>query len=458
MLRDVTRLEDLIATTPAITDAAAATLRALFRHDSAPRWYQGAGDRLTAADRERVCRFAAELASRRGPRSERPDAAVLAWARERVAATPLLRRLVGERDLAGRWQELPTTSREDLARSAERLVPDDADLDRMIVYRTAGSTGHALRVPSDPVAVNCYLPLIACALERWGVGLDLVPQRVSHFLVGHQCRTVSYPASFSYWNGAGFAKLNLHPDSWREAGDPQAYFDALAPQFLAGDPLSFAAMASRGLEARPHALLTTAVAMSPALKDLLQARYGCPVIDWYSLTETGPLAYACPAGHGYHWLPHDVHLETLDQRGRPTGGIGEITVSGGRNPFLPLFRYRTGDWGRLDFSSCPCGDPMPRLFDLEGREPVHLEDVRGEPVNPVDVARVLREFPVLQHQLEQRGDRSVSLVLRPVPERILDRAALRDRLAQLFGAVPMTLREDAGLGESAKAIPYRRLP
>ena len=166
-----------------------------------------------------------------------------------------------------------------------------------------------------------------------------------------------------------------------------------------------------------------------------------------ALTPTGsaPLATLSPRGEGLHSVPL-------------TSGVGEITVTGGRNPFLPLFRYRTGDWGRLDYSPCPCGDPMPRLLDLEGREPVQLEDARGQPVNPVDVARLLREFPVMQHQLEQRGDCSVSLVLRPVPERGLDLASLRDQLARLFGGVSVTIRDDPALGETAKVIPYRRVP
>lgn len=458
MIKDAIQLEDLIATTPALGPVAATTLGALYRHPSAPYWYQGAGDRLSLADLDRVRAFAGTLATQRDGRERRPTPAILAWARDRIAATPFLRRLVKDRELASDWTALPSTGRADLAQGPEYWVPDDADLARMILYRTAGTSGHALGVPSDPVAVNAYLPLIQYALGRWGLTLELAPERVSHFLVGHQARTVSYPASFSYWNGAGFAKLNLHPDAWRDPADAQAYFDAFQPQFLAGDPLSFAAMANLGLVARPLALLTTAVAMSPALKDLLREQYGCPVIDWYSLTETGPLAYACPLGEGYHWLPPDIHLETLGQDGRPTEGVGEICVTGGRNPFLPLFRYRTGDWGRLDFSPCACGDPMPRLLDLEGREPVALEDGDGVPVNPVDVSRVLREFPVLQHALTQFGDRRVRVEVRPVAGRALDLASLRAALGALFGGAPLEVQVNLDLGQAAKVIPYRREP
>src|SRR5262249_46519873 len=150
-----------------------------------------------------------------------------------------------------------------------------------------------------------------------------------------------------------------------------------------GDPISFAEMLRLDLPARPMALVTTSVAMSPALRDQLQARYAAPVIDWYSLVETGPIGYICPRGGAYHLLPPDLHVEALRADGSPVldGERGEIAVTGGRNPFAPLLRYRTGDWGRLDRSPCPCGDPTLRIVDLEGRSPVLLRSSDGTPVS-----------------------------------------------------------------------------
>ena len=170
------------------------------------------------------------------------------------------------------------------------------------------------------------------------------------------------------------------------------------------------------LPLRPRAMISTAVAMSAGLRDRLAAHFGCPVIDWYSLTETGPIGYACPRGPGYHVLPADLHVEAIDDQGIPVapGQRGEITVTGGRNPYLPLLRYRTGDWGRLELAACACGDTSPRILDLEGREPVLFRAAGGELVNPVDLSRVLRAFPFVQHELRQRADRSCELVYRPV--------------------------------------------
>jgi phenylacetate-CoA ligase len=157
-------------------------------------------------------------------------------------------------------------------------------------------------------------------------------------------------------------------------------------------------------------------------------------------------------------VAHDVFLEAVDAAGAPVpeGERGEIAVTGGRNPFLPLLRYRTGDWGALDFAPCACGDPMPRVVRLEGRAPVVLRAAGGGRVNPVDVSGALRAHPIVQHELVQRADQSCELTLRPMPGEALDLARVERDLAALFGPLTLRVRLDATLGDRAgKALPYR---
>ncbi len=443
---------------PTASAASRATIAALYSHASAPKWNHPAGDRLTLEDIEQLQAFAVELAQARGPRPSRPDEKILAWAEQRIAQTPLFRRNINAGlDITRDWDQLPTTSREDVASHAEHLVPDDAPLERMIMYRTAGTTGHALLVAHDALAVASYIPLLNLALARYGVDTRFTPEVTACFLVGSQRRTVTYPTALAAWNGAGFAKLNLFADEWPSVRARQNYFAHFAPRILTGDPLSFADMLEAGINSGAKVLVTTAVAMSAGLKQRLENAYACPVIDWYSLTETGPLGYACTHGHGYHWLPHDVFLETLDESGRPTTTRGEITVSGGRNPFIPLLRYRTGDWGRIDYAACPCGDPMPRLLELEGRTPVRFRSGSGNNVSTQDVATVLRRFPLVQHQFEQDASGACNLTYRALAGAAWARGDLEEELHTLM-AQPVTLVEDAELGRrnaSDKVIPFR---
>src|SRR5262249_7201978 len=139
------------------------------------------------------------------------------------------------------------------------------------------------------------------------------------------------------------------------------------------------------------------------------------------------------------------------------GERGEITVTGGRNVFAPLLRYRTGDSGAMDYAPCPCGDPMPRLLDLEGRVPVLIRAADETPVSTVDLSRLLREFPLLLHEFTQHADRSCELMIRPLPDMTADLATMEQALRRVLGSLALTIRIDPHLGErtEGKAVPYR---
>lgn len=448
---------------PLLTDEGAAMLRQLQEHPCAPRWNHFAGDRLVASDLEWLDCYRHQIDSeRRRFEPAVPTEKIVEWIERMRPRVPAFReRIPVGSDIARHWHAISTMSREDIATRIEHFIPDDADLEKMIVYRTAGTTGHALLVPHAARAAACYQPYLEYALSRYGVNIRFDASFCGCFLVGAQAQTVTYPTVLSAWNQTGFAKLNLNPGDWPGVDAPHKYFESFQPPLLTGDPISFAEMLRMNIPAKPKAMISTAVAMSAAVKAKLTERFNCPVIDWYSLTETGPLGYACPQGFGYHVLPHDVFLEAITEDGRPAapGEIGEIAVTGGRNPFIPLLRYRTGDWGRIDSAPCSCGDPMPRILDLEGRKPVVFRTVDGAIVNPVDISRVLRDFPLVQHELSQTRDGSCNFVIRVVgPQSPALKEKLENSMHRLFGNVPITISFDPELGNRSpggKVVPYR---
>jgi phenylacetate-CoA ligase len=445
---------------PLLTPDGQRMLQRLREHPDAPRFNYATGDRLHPEDLPAIDHFREQLRADRRPGLPEPPPAIL----QRLAALRLQvsffrSHIPAGLDLQRDWAALPTTSRHDLALVPWEFVPDDEPLDRLVIYRTAGTTGHPITVPHHPLAIRCYEPLLEFALERHGARPSFDAHSVACFLVGAQIRTYTYAAVLYNWQGAGFAKVNLRPTEWPRADSQQRYFADLEPRFLTGDPISFAEMLRMDLPARPSALVTTSVAMSPGLKQRLSKRYQAPVIDWYSLVETGPIGYACPQGHGYHQLPTDLYVEVIRPDGSPAapGERGEIAVTGGRNVFAPLLRYRTGDYGSIDYTPCPCGDPMPRLLDLEGRVPVLIRAADGTPVSTVDLSRLLREFPLLLHEFTQHADRSCELVIRPLPGAVPDLIQMESDLRRVLGSVPLTIHLDEHLGErtEGKALPYR---
>ncbi|HEY3838817.1 MAG TPA: hypothetical protein VGL72_19710 [Bryobacteraceae bacterium] len=445
---------------PLLTPDGERLVRRLREHPDAPRFNYETGDRLHPGDLGVIASFRQDLREKRSPRTTQIPDEILDRMKHARKVVPFLRRRIPTyADLERDWHTLPTTSRADVALRPWEFVPDDQPLDRLIIYRTAGTTGHPVSVPHHPVAVRCYEPMIDFALERHGVRIAMDGQSVGCFLVGAQIRTYTYATVLHNWNGAGFAKVNIRRTEWPREVSQSRYFAEFAPKFLTGDPISFAEMMRMDIPASPAALVTTSVALSPSLKQRLTAHYRAPVIDWYSMVETGPIGYACPRGHGYHLLPVDLHAEVLAADGMPAapGQHGEIVVTGGRNPLMPLFRYRTGDFGCMDYSACDCGDPMPRFMDLEGRQPLLIRSADDTPVSTVDISRLLREFPLLLHQFTQHGDRSCELIARALPDAQPEAAEIAAAMTRLLGTLPLTVRFDAKLGDrvDGKATPYR---
>jgi len=432
---------------PLLTEHGRRMLQFLREHPCAPILRNQSGHKLTAEDLDAVLRFDREVAA--GPgwgAGERPG-----WLDEHVrrclAQVPRYRAY--GRDAAP-LDELPTIERADLSRDIAAFVPDDLPIDRLIQFSTSGTSGHPLLVPSHPVVAASYLPLYRAALRRHGVELRHGRGQVGVVLVGYQRQCFTYVSVTPQMDESGLAKLNLHPADWRDPDDRARYLDALDPEIYSGDPVAFAELARLPLATRPRALVSTSMALLPATRQMLEQRFGCPVVDIYSLNEAGPVAFAEPAdgdGEDTEWslLQPRMFVELLDGAGRPVapGQRGEITLTGGINPWLPLLRYRTGDTAAM----AARGREL-RLVDLEGRPPVRFRAAGGGWLNNIEVTHALGRTALTRWTLHQHADGRLELRTDGG-----DAAALRAVLADLFGA-GAAIDVDVGAGFDGKVRQY----
>ena len=352
---------------------------------------------------------------------------------------------------------IPLMDREDVAVHPEELLPLNADLSRLIVYDTSRNHRpfHCGASPSQghgPIPAHDRI-----RSEQYGIRPDFGPELVAFFNITAMSKTVTFPNVFSVWNQSGFAKVNLNPADWPGgANRARRFFADLAPLFLAGDPVGLAEMIPWKYRPNQPSSFPPPWPLGPKLKAELAGHFQCPIIDWYSTTETGPIAFSCSEGF-LHILPHDIFVETITPEGdpAPSGEPGEITVTGGRNPYLPLLRFKTGDHARLVHEPCPCGDPMPRLIDLEGRSLVAFRAANGSVISQVDISLIMRQSLFLQHEFIQRADRSIDVRLRPVPGYPVDISGVAKRLQTIFGPkISIRVVEDDNLGLEAKVIPF----
>lgn len=310
------------------------------------------------------------------------------------------------------FEALPTTDRGDLAADIARFVPDPVPLERMMNFRTTGTTGHPLVLPSHPVVAARYLAYHKRALARFGIGLQHGRGQMGVMLLGMQQRCFTYVSVTPTMDESGLAKINLHPNDWRDVDDRARYIDQMQPEVIAGDPISFATLLQLPLSHRPRVLLSVSMALSTGLRTALEARFGCLVLDLYSMNEAGPLAVHDDAYGGHVLLQPGMYVEVVDASGRalPAGQEGEITLTGGFNFCLPLLRYRTGDRGALAMA----GD-VPMIVGLQGRRPVRYLTANGRWINNIDVSHALAPLPLSRYRVHQHADAGITLHL-PVAE------------------------------------------
>jgi phenylacetate-CoA ligase len=386
---------------PTLTEHGRRLLDFMREHPHAPIYRSESGNRLTAEDVENVRAFEREVAvADVGWNPHGVPEWLDAFVDRCFETTPFYRRYGSRpRDI----RDIPTIGRADLGRDIAQFVPDDVAVDRLINFQTSGTTGHPLLIASLPHVAASYLAFHKRALRRFGIELTYGRGQVGVVLVGFQRRCFTYVSVTPTMDESGLAKINLHPDDWRHSDDRAKYLDALAPEVFSGDPLAFAELAMLETRWRPRALLSTSMALLPASRRALEERFGCPVLDIYSLNETGPVAVFDDRAGGHVLLQPRMFVEILGRDGRtlPPGERGEITLTGGFNPCLPLLRYRTGDYAALRF-----GAAEPVLVDLEGRPPVRFRTMLGEWLNNIDVTHALRRLALTQFTLPQaaRGD------------------------------------------------------
>ena len=374
---------------PTMDAQAAARLERWRRHPSAPRWVHETGDRVTADMIDRV----------------RVPLPTEGWLDDHLETA---RRLLRYRRTSGldRLEDFPTISRRDLVDDIAAFVPLDADLGRMIHGSSSGSTGAALLIPDDVEEVARSFHHLVSLVQ--GAGIDWRPEgeRLALAHVVHQRQAFTYVSLVSGFAHRAMVRVNLHGDAWHEASDRSAFLADADPQVITGNPTSLAELLAPDVRAavRPLALFSGAMALSGPLRADLEAAFGCPVFDVYGLHETRPIAVRTDDGP-FRVLDRRVLVETLDAEGRrvPDGEVGEITVTAGENPLLPLVRYRTGDYGRL----VRLPDGGLGIAGLEGRE--HTEFVAGDGrrVPCVDLTQQLQAHGARGWSVDQAADGSV---------------------------------------------------
>jgi len=171
--------------------------------------------------------------------------------------------------------------------------------------------------------------------------------------------------------------------------------------------------------------LTSEMCDAGTRKLLAQVFPQARLMETYTSTEAGLVAFRCPAANAWHVAEELSIVEIVDDAGKPTAEVGRVMVTNLTNWSTPVIRYDgLGDYARWGAGLCRCGSPLRTIEQFEGRHAESLIRPDGSLLTPYVLTNALEELPGLaQFQVIQRAPTELEVLL--IPEAGADTASDR---------------------------------
>ena len=337
------------------------------------------------------------------------------------------------------WIRIPILTKRDVREREATLRSDLYRVEDLVLAKTGGSTGTALRVYFDRQGQARH-NAAALRSDRWS-GWEMGMRKIA------------------IWGNA--PKLRSIEDRLRNAlHDRTRYLDTMEindaslEQFLADcrRPGPFAIMghahsifiAARWLQdrgetgIRPKGVIATSMMLLAPERETIERVFGCRVTDRYGCEEVGLIGCECERHHGMHLAAEHLLVECVREDGTPAGRgeEGYLVLTGLVDRAMPLIRYRVEDRGILTDRACPCGRGLPLLEKVTGRTADFLVRADGALVAGVSlVERTLTAISgVDQMQIVQEAIGKFSLKVVPGEgDSRQAEAALENEIRSVFG-------------------------
>ncbi|MCC6464532.1 MAG: coenzyme synthetase, partial [Planctomycetes bacterium] len=281
----------------------------------------------------------------------------------------------------------PALSRAEFAAAARDLPALDpgSDAARQAVWvRSSGSTGEPADVLKDPFDTLHMWAVLRFWMGALGLPLPTAPRVVL---------LCALPGGLEYTSRLPALDDGLLTRISTAREEPLPRLLQAQPHILFTDPAGLHWLAAQPQLPRPLLALSSAQHLPQALRDETASRMGCPVLDYYSTSETGAVAWRCPSEPAnWHTLTPEIWVESLD---------GELLVTRLRESVLPIVRYRTGDSGTVAFGPCACGRTGFRISGLGGRRACLFCTPDGRSVDAWALAWLFKYYDLGDFRLSQ---------------------------------------------------------
>jgi phenylacetate-coenzyme A ligase PaaK-like adenylate-forming protein len=155
--------------------------------------------------------------------------------------------------------------------------------------------------------------------------------------------------------------------------------------------------------------------------------FGAPVLDDYAMGECLFLTNGCAPTGGMHINADWAILEVVDENNRPVpaGEPGaKVLITNLANYVQPIIRYEIGDIVTMAKIHCNCGNNMPLIERVEGRDSdiFYIDTAEGEkPLQPSVFELALgRLLDTREYQIVQEDNTRFRVRVEPLPGHTFD--------------------------------------
>jgi phenylacetate-coenzyme A ligase PaaK-like adenylate-forming protein len=219
--------------------------------------------------------------------------------------------------------------------------------------------------------------------------------------------------------------------------------DRLKPELLIARPmetLRYAeAMLELGIDPAKSSIkkiiLTGEIISRAKFKRISKLFGGADVYSVYGLTEVDSGGMVSCQNHHYH-LPENPYLviellaDDFKTPVKKEGDMGHIVLTNTHQNYMPLFRYKTGDYGVLNLN-CKCGQFHTPVINLLGRASDRI-NINGSSVFPIEIEEIIFQYDELasEYQLVMHGDRLILRIesTKQAPKNSIEQLAFKIKL------------------------------
>lgn len=311
------------------------------------------------------------------------------------AAAEFVPEMLDDRDDLAR---IPILTKQDLRSSTEADLTADPH-PRWLA--SSGSTGIPAKIARTEDSLWHYMAYNTALFHDW---CDGRPLSNGLYLVDLAPDSIDFAA-------ADLLRTTVPDSRIRSVHDPVAKLTdellRISPAFISSYPSTLRAIALElGRKVIPQTKLIhlTSETLDAPTRQLLHRVFpAARLIETYTSTESGLVAFQCLHDPRWHIAETNVLCEIVDERGQPAEGPGNIVVTDLTNTATPIIRYGgLGDLARWETTPCPCGSSLRSIRQLEGRSATMLRTRSGHLISPFVFTNAIEEVPGLaQYQVRQ---------------------------------------------------------